>query len=64
MRYQIAAMALLVIASVVGVVRLYLGASSVLGVGVNLFWVLFDLAILSVVIPAVRYRGPDMEGRR
>ncbi|MFD5808377.1 glycosyltransferase [Rhodococcus aetherivorans] len=63
-RYQIAAMALLVIASVVGVVRLYLGASSVLGVGVNLFWVLFDLAILSVVIPAVRYRGPDMEGRR
>ncbi|NGP04193.1 glycosyltransferase [Rhodococcus sp. 14C212] len=63
-RYQIAAMALLVIASAVGVVRLYLGASSVLGVGVNLFWVLFDLAILSVVIPAVRYRGPDMEGRR
>lgn len=43
-------------------VRLYLGASSVLGVGVNLFWVLFDLAILSVVIPAVRYRGPDTEG--
>lgn len=61
-RYQIAAMVLLVIASVVGVVRLYLGASSVLGVGVNLFWVLFDLAILSVVIPAVRYRGPDTEG--
>ncbi|MDV3205957.1 MAG: hypothetical protein LOY04_02260, partial [Rhodococcus ruber] len=47
---------------VVGVVRMYLGASSVLGVGVNLFWVLFDLAILSVVIPAVRYRGPDTEG--
>ncbi|AWG99068.1 glycosyltransferase [Rhodococcus ruber] len=61
-RYQIAAMVLLVLASAVGVVRLYLGASSVLGVGVNLFWVLFDLAILSVVIPAVRYRGPDTEG--
>ncbi|MDM7489499.1 glycosyltransferase [Rhodococcus sp. GXMU-t2271] len=63
-RYQLAAMVLLVAASAVGVVRLYLGASSVLGVGVNLFWVLFDLAILSVVIPAVRYRGPDTGGNR
>ncbi|WP_439032583.1 glycosyltransferase family 2 protein [Gordonia terrae] len=60
-RPQLIAMALLVIASVIGIVQLWRGAISVLGVGVNLFWVLFDLVILSVVITAVRYRGPDEE---
>lgn len=62
-RPQLIAMALLVVASVIGVVQLYRGAVSVLGVGVNLFWVVFDLVILSVVITAVRYRGPDEEGQ-
>ncbi len=62
-RTQLVAMAILVVASVIGIVQLYRGALSVLGVGVNLFWVLFDLAILGVVITAVRYRGPDEEGR-
>jgi cellulose synthase (UDP-forming) len=52
-------MVLLVVASVIGIVQLWRGAISVLGVGVNLFWVLFDLVILSVVIMAVRYRGHD-----
>ncbi|OUS91755.1 glycosyltransferase family 2 protein [Rhodococcus sp. NCIMB 12038] len=56
-RYQLIAMAALVLASVIGVIHLVLGNISVLGVGVNLFWVAFDLVILSVVIPAVRYRG-------
>jgi cellulose synthase (UDP-forming) len=56
-RYQLIAMAALILASVIGVIRLVLGDISVLGVGVNLFWVAFDLVILSVVIPAVRYRG-------
>lgn len=60
--WQLAAMAMLVVASVIGIVRLYFGAISVLGVGVNLFWVLFDLLILSVVIQAVRYRGYRSEG--
>lgn len=63
-RYQLAAMGMLVVASVIGVVQLNFGAISVLGVGVNLFWVVFDLVILSVVIKAVRYRGPDSEGVR
>lgn len=62
-RPQLIAMVLLVVASMIGIVQLYRGAISVLGVGVNLFWVLFDLVILSVVITAVRYRGPDQEGR-
>ncbi|RZL84403.1 MAG: glycosyltransferase [Rhodococcus sp. (in: high G+C Gram-positive bacteria)] len=60
-RYQLIAMAALVLASVIGVIHLALGNISVLGVGVNLFWVAFDLVILSVVIPAVRYRGFGQE---
>ncbi|KUI16239.1 cellulose synthase [Mycobacterium sp. GA-1285] len=61
-KWQLAAMVLLVVASIIGIVQLYFGAISVLGVGVNLFWVLFDLIILSVVFQAVRYRGHDAEG--
>lgn len=62
-KWQLAAMVLLVMASLVGIVRVYFGSISVLGFGVNLFWVLFDLVILSVVLQAVRYRGHDAEGR-
>jgi cellulose synthase (UDP-forming) len=60
-RWQLAAMGLLLVASAIGIVRLYFGAISVLGVGVNLFWVLFDIVILSVVFQAVRYRGHEEE---
>jgi cellulose synthase (UDP-forming) len=54
-------MALLVFSSAVGIWRLYSGGASGLGVGVNLFWVAFDLIVLSVVIGAVRYRGHDAD---
>lgn len=60
-KWQLAAIAMLVVASVIGIVQLYFGAISVLGVGVNLFWVMFDVVILSVVVQAVRYRGQDAE---
>jgi cellulose synthase (UDP-forming) len=60
-KWQIAAIALLIIASGIGIVQLYYGAISVLGVGVNLFWVVFDIVILSVVVQAVRYRGHQPE---
>jgi cellulose synthase (UDP-forming) len=60
-KWQLAAMVLLVVASVIGIVQLYFGAISVLGVGVNLFWVIFDMVILSVVFQAVRYRGHEAE---
>ncbi|MEO3758879.1 glycosyltransferase [Mycobacterium sp. B14F4] len=63
-KWQLAAMVLLVVASVIGIVQLYFGAISVLGVGVNLFWVIFDLVILSVVFQAVRYRGHGTEGEQ
>jgi cellulose synthase (UDP-forming) len=58
-KWQIAAISMLVIASVIGIVHLQSGAISVLGVGVNLFWVVFDIGILSVVIRAAHYRGHD-----
>jgi cellulose synthase (UDP-forming) len=61
-KWQLIAMGVLVVASVIGLVQLYNGAVSVLGVGVNVFWVLFDLLILSVVFQAVRYRGHQPEG--
>ncbi|MCT7292787.1 MULTISPECIES: glycosyltransferase [Rhodococcus] len=63
-RQQLLVMALLVVAAVVGAVRLFLGDISVLGVTANLVWVVFDLLILSVVIGAARYRGPENEGVR
>lgn len=63
-RWQLVTMAVLVAASIIGIVQLYRGAISVLGVGVNLFWVIFDLLILSVVIQAVRFHGHHEEGAR
>ena len=61
MKWQLGAMVMLVAASVVGVIQLRSGALSALGVGVNLFWVLFDLVILSVTVQALRYRGHDWD---
>jgi cellulose synthase (UDP-forming) len=51
----------LAIATAVGVTRLALGLGEPIGTAVNLAWVVFDLAILSIIIPAVRYRGFDPE---
>ncbi|MGU3437510.1 glycosyltransferase family 2 protein [Actinomycetes bacterium M1A6_2h] len=58
---QLIAMGALMVAGVIGVLRLTLGQASVLGVGVNLAWVIFDLFIFGVIISAVRYRGPEPE---
>lgn len=54
---QITVAAILVIATAIGVIRLVLGQGEPIGTAVNLAWVLFDLLILSVLVPAVRYRG-------
>ncbi|MGY1691659.1 hypothetical protein [Geodermatophilus sp. SYSU D01105] len=58
-RPQLAVMGLLSAAAVVGTVRTATGAASELGTAVNLVWVAFDLAVLSVIIKAVRHRGPE-----
>lgn len=56
-RWQAVVAIVLAIASVVGIVRLVLGVGEPIGTAVNLFWVVFDLLILAVLVPALRYRG-------
>jgi cellulose synthase (UDP-forming) len=58
-RPQLTAMAVLVLAALVGVIRLLLGQGDLLGSSVNFVWIAFDLLIFSVVIEAVRYPGYD-----
>ena len=62
MKWQLGAMVMLVAASAIGIVHLSSGTLSSLGVTVNLFWVAFDLAILSVAVQALRYRGHRWDG--
>lgn len=61
-RPQLVAMAALVLAAVVGVVRVALGEAPLWGTVFNLIWVAFDLAIFSVIIQSARYRGFEVEG--
>jgi cellulose synthase (UDP-forming) len=42
---------------VIGVVRVAVGQAHLWGTVFNMVWVLFDLAIFSVIIKAARYRG-------
>lgn len=60
-RPQLAAMGLLVLAVVVGLIRLAVGAApSAAGTFVNVGWVAYDLVVLSVIIDAALYRGPEV----
>ncbi len=63
---QLTAMAMLALSAVVGTLRYLLGAADfdLLSLVVNLFWVLFDLVILSVVISAATYTGPESEEQK
>ena len=54
---QIIVAGILVVALVIGIVRLALGIGEPIGTLVNIAWVVFDLVILSVLVPAARYRG-------
>jgi cellulose synthase (UDP-forming) len=57
---QIAAMSLLVVAAIVGVLRVALGYfDDAAGTLVNLFWAGYDLVMLSVCIEALTYRPPE-----
>ena len=61
-RPQLAAMGLLVVSVVVGLLRLAAGAApSAAGTFVNVFWVVYDLVVLSVIIDAALYRGPEVD---
>jgi cellulose synthase (UDP-forming) len=57
---QLIATVLLVVACVVGALRLWLGETvTVLGVSVNVAWVAYDLVVMSVIYQAAAYRAPE-----
>lgn len=56
---QLWAMAALVTGVVIGLVRLGVGQAKPFGTLFNIVWVLFDLAIFSIIIRAALYRGFD-----
>jgi cellulose synthase (UDP-forming) len=56
-RPQLIAMGGLAAAAVIGLVRLAVGQAQPFGTLFNIVWVVFDLAIFSVIFRAVRYRG-------
>lgn len=59
---QLVACVVLVVATVVGLVRLWTGAaSSVIGTGVNVAWVAYDVLVISVIFRAAAYRAPETE---
>ena len=57
-RVQLVTMAVLLLSTVVGVIRLILGvAPSTEGTILNVVWVAYDVLVMSVVVEAARYRG-------
>ena len=62
-KYQIIASAILLLAAVIGIVRLVEGLGEPIGTAVNVAWVLWDLALMSILFRAVRYRGVQPEGK-
>jgi cellulose synthase (UDP-forming) len=57
---QLVTFAVLLLACVVGVVRLWAGsATSVVGTAVNITWVAYDLLVMSVIFEAALYRAPE-----
>jgi cellulose synthase (UDP-forming) len=61
-RPQLYAIGALLLALLVGVVRIAVGQAHPLGTIFNMLWVGFDLLIFSVIIQAARYRGFSEEG--
>jgi cellulose synthase (UDP-forming) len=58
---QLVAITALVIASGIGIYRVAAHEASAVLTGLSMAWVLVDLALLGVVIGAMRYRGPDQD---
>jgi cellulose synthase (UDP-forming) len=57
---QVVATAVLVVACVIGVVRLWLHAeTSTVGTAVNVAWVAYDLLVMSIIYRAALYRAPE-----
>lgn len=57
---QLVATIVLVLASLVGILRVWTGAAtSAIGTGVNLVWVGYDLLVISVIFRAAAHRPPE-----
>lgn len=56
-RPQLVAIAALVVAATLGLIRMFTGVGAPAGTLVNVAWVIFDLVILSVIIRAALYQG-------
>ena len=56
-KFQIAASVILIIASFIGITRLIMGLNEPVGTLVNLAWVIWDIGLMSILLPAVRFRG-------
>jgi cellulose synthase (UDP-forming) len=55
---QLTAIVVLVAALVIGLIRLAVGTADGTGTLVNTVWVVYDLAVMSVIVQAALYRGP------
>jgi cellulose synthase (UDP-forming) len=59
---QIVVMALLIVAIIIGCVRLFVNGAEPIGTGVNIAWAIYDLIVLSVLFGAVTFQGfPEKE---
>ncbi|HEY4899054.1 MAG TPA: hypothetical protein VIH79_04965, partial [Candidatus Nanopelagicaceae bacterium] len=56
-RYQLMFAIAFIIALVVGTIRCATGRAPFIATAINIMWVIFDLSLLKVLIPAVLYQG-------
>ena len=62
---QTVAVAVLVLACAIGVLRLWTGAStSTIGTFVNVAWVAYDLLVMSVIFRAAAFRAPETDDQK
>jgi cellulose synthase (UDP-forming) len=46
-----------ILALIIGITRYFMGLAPLLATAINVMWALFDLSLLKVLIPALRYKG-------
>lgn len=54
---QIVVAAMLVVAILIGCVRLFVNGAEPIGTAVNIFWAVYDLVVLGILVTAARYAG-------
>jgi len=56
-RYQLVVGIAFFVALIIGIIRFAIGQAPFIATAINILWVIFDLSLLKVLIPAVRYGG-------